>query len=138
MNLRANLRSYLKSWPRQPFRARQVLVGGIVLLTLGLITDLRGLPSWGSRNHGTCAQIMQAKARLSREQLEQFLTVSEGVPQAQILAVIKDPYCKLEGLKTAAGTIVDRHVYPLAFDPQTWVVVKYEGQRYIGYEFKVR
>jgi hypothetical protein len=130
--------SYLKFWPRPHFSARQLLLGGIALLTLGLITDLQGLPSWGSRNNSTCAQIMQTKATLSREQLEQFLAMSEGVPQSQLLTVIKDPYCKLAGIKTTAGTIVDRHVYPLAFDPQTWVVVKYEGQRYIGYEFKVR
>ena len=132
------LRAYLSSWPRPHFRTRQLLLGGIALLTLGLVTDRQHLPSWGSSDSGTCAQIMQAKATLSREQLEQFLGIPEGAPQAKLLTVIQDPYCKLAGVKNPSGTIVDRHVYPLAFDPQTWVIVKYEGQRYVGYEFKVR
>ncbi|WP_179228673.1 hypothetical protein [Leptolyngbya ohadii] len=53
---------------------------------------------------------MEANANviISREQLAQFLTISE------------------------------RAVYPLAFDRQTWLVVLYEGEEYAGYQFRVQ
>jgi hypothetical protein len=140
MSLRSvNLRSVnLRSWRPPRFTARQLLLGGIALLTLGLLTDLQGLPSLGSRNRDACEQVLQPQAVLSREKLAQLLALSEGVPQAKVLAILPNPYCKLPGEKGLGDRLIDRQAYRLAFDPQTWVVVRYDADRYIGYEFKVR
>jgi hypothetical protein len=127
----------LKALRRPHFSPRQLLLGGIALLTLGLVTDLRGLPSFGNRNSGTCEQMIQAKSTLSRDQLAQLLKLPEGASQAQVLALLQPPYCKLAATN-AAGVAIDRQAYPLAFDLQTWLVVQYEGEKYVGYEFKLR
>ena len=127
----------LKSLRLSQLSQRRLLAGGLVLVTLGLITDLYGLPSLDSRS-SNCTQIVQAKTALTREQLMQFLALPKGAKSSQILSLINAPYCKLAGVTSATGGMVDRQAYPLTFDPQTWMVVKYEGEQYVGYEFKIR
>jgi hypothetical protein len=48
------------------------------------------------------------------------------------------PYCRLSELEVRAGVRAQREAYPLAFDPQTWFVVLYEGDQYTGYSFSFR
>jgi hypothetical protein len=128
-----------KFWQFRPWDPRKLLLGLVALLTLGLLTDLQGLPSFGNRGGGqACHQIIQPKAVLSREQLAQFLTIPEGADQTRVRQVIKQPYCKLANLQVRAHALSDHEAYPLAFDPQTWLVVLYEGNQYVGYDFKVR
>ncbi|MEL6814895.1 MAG: hypothetical protein AAFP03_08780 [Cyanobacteria bacterium J06598_3] len=35
----------------------------------------------------------------------------------------------------SAPAVIEREAYPLAFDPQAWVVVRYAGGEYAGYDF---
>ena len=37
-----------------------------------------------------------------------------------------------------AGVSAERAAYPLAFDPNTWLVVLYEDEEYVGYGFKLQ
>lgn len=73
---------------------------------------------------------------ISREQLAQFLAISERDSKARVEQVLQAPYCQLPSLEIRAGTASERAVYPLAFDPQTWLVVLYEGDEYAGYQFR--
>jgi hypothetical protein len=44
----------------------------------------------------------------------------------------------LASLQIRAGATSLREAYPLEFDPQTWLVLLYEGDQYTGYRFATR
>lgn len=123
----------------QGFSSRQLLAGGSVLLALGMLVDMRGIPTIvGRRSNETCTQVVQPQASLSRQQLAKLLTVPEGQNKTRIRAIAKEPYCKLDSLEIRAGATSEREAYRLDFDPQTWLVVLYEGEQYAGYRFSIR
>lgn len=117
---------------------KYMLAGGSVVAALGLLVDPRGImPNFSSASE-MCQEIVQAKSVLSREQLSQLLSVPEGASRDQLRQVMNAPYCRLSNLEVRAGVTAQREAYPLAFDPQTWFVVLYEGDQYIGYAFSFR
>jgi hypothetical protein len=81
---------------------------------------------------------VQPKSVLSREQLSRLLAVPERSNQKQVRQVVSKPFCKLQNLQVRAGVTAEREAYPLAFDPNTWLVVLYEGDEYAGYSFSFR
>jgi hypothetical protein len=120
------------------FNLKQLLAGGAALLSLGLFFDLGGLPSLGRKKAEVCQQILQSQAKLSKQQLAKLLTVPEGDSKNKIRQIAKEPYCQLSSLQIRTGAPAEREVYPLAFDPQTQLVILYEGEQYAGYRFMVR
>jgi hypothetical protein len=52
--------------------------------------------------------------------------------------VVEKPYCKLQNIQVRKDATAQREAYPLAFDPETWLVVLYEGEEYAGYSFSFR
>lgn len=117
---------------------KYMLAGGSVVAALGLLGDPRGLMPSLPTAREPCQEIVQAKSVLSREQLSQLLSVPEGSSKDQVRQVMNAPYCRLSNLEVRAGMTAQREAYPLAFDPQTWFVVLYEGDQYIGYSFSFR
>jgi hypothetical protein len=81
---------------------------------------------------------VQSTAILSREQLSRFLSVPERSSKAQVRQVMKEPYCQLPPVDVRSGVSSRREAYPLAFDTQTWLIVLYEGDEYVGYTFSFR
>ncbi|ESA34212.1 hypothetical protein N836_18360 [Leptolyngbya sp. Heron Island J] len=79
----------------------------------------------------TCQTMANADQRLSRAQLTQFLSIAQNSSQANVHETIAPPYCVL----SKAHEANQREAYPLAFDPETWFVVKYEQGLYKGYDF---
>jgi hypothetical protein len=120
--------------------SKRVLASGVALLTLGLLVDQYSLPSWGKRKSvgESCQQVVNAKVALSQKQLVQLLAIPEGDKKERIQEVVKEPYCKLEGLQIRAGATAQREAYPLEFDQQTWLVLLYEGDQYTGYRLAGR
>lgn len=90
-----------------------------------------------SRNR-QCQEMVQSSSVLSRQQLTQLLTVPERSPKAQVSTIVSEPYCRMPSLKIRAGVNAVREAYPLEFDPDTWIVVLYEGDEYVGYRFNAR
>lgn len=120
------------------FNLKQLLAGGAALLALGLFLDLGNLPSFRTKqSHEDCQQILQPKAKLSRQQLAKLLTVPEGDAKNKIRTIIQEPYCTLSALQVRAGVPAEREAYLLEFAPQTRLVVLYEGDQYAGYRFLV-
>ncbi|HEY9859579.1 MAG TPA: hypothetical protein V6D16_08740 [Candidatus Obscuribacterales bacterium] len=116
---------------------KPLLVGGFVVAVLSLLLDLHGVVK--AKNHGeVCQEIVQSKATLSREQLAQLLTIPERDRKNKVQGILKAPYCKLPKLEVRAGVSAEREAYPLEFDPQTWLVILYEGDEYAGYRFSFR
>ena len=114
-----------------------LVAGGCILSALALMTDVHSLmPS--SSSVPLCQTVVQPDSILSRETLAQLLAVSERSPKASVQQVISEPYCQLPALELRAGVAAEREAYPLAFDPDTWFVVLYEGNEYAGYDFSFR
>jgi hypothetical protein len=115
-----------------------MLAGGSVVAALGLMADLNGLLPKSAPAKEICQEVIEPKAVLSRDKLAQLLAVSEGAPRSQVQQVVQSPYCRLPDVQVRAGATTQREAYPLAFDPQTWFVVSYEGDTYAGYSFSFR
>lgn len=86
----------------------------------------------------TCIRQEQPKALISRDQIEKLVGTELQAPKAAVHEFLSTPYCVLSPGKTEKGLIAEREAYPLAFDPQTWLVVLYDGDRYVGYDFRFR
>ncbi|MEO0867873.1 MAG: hypothetical protein AAFY17_05370 [Cyanobacteria bacterium J06642_11] len=79
----------------------------------------------------TCQQMVNKEQRLSREQLTQFIPLSQGTAQEIVHDTIAPPYCALSKSQQSQ----QQEAYPLAFDPETWFVVNYAQGNYTGYDF---
>jgi hypothetical protein len=121
-------------------RVQRLLAGGSALLALVLMLDIGGLPSFGLRKTAgeACKESVQPTAKLSRQQLAKLLTIPEGDRKQRVQEILKTPFCKLADLQVRAGATAQREAYPLEFDPQTWLVILYEGDQYVGYRFNPR
>ncbi|WP_421659350.1 hypothetical protein [Leptothermofonsia sp. ETS-13] len=119
---------------------KQVVAGGAALLAVGLLMDFHALPSLGSRRsvRESCQRLVQSQAKLSKAQLTRLLTVPEGDRKQKVREILRDPYCELSSLQIRVGVPAQREAYPLEFDPQTWLVVLYEGDQYAGYRISDR
>ncbi|NER32573.1 MAG: hypothetical protein F6J93_00580 [Oscillatoria sp. SIO1A7] len=119
--------------------SKQLLVGGLLLATGSLLLlNLRTkIPQKSKLDPELfCEEMVLPKAELSGEQLAKLLTVPEPSARSKVQEVVKQPYCRLPSLSVRAGAITERDAYPLAFDTQTWLVILYEGENYVGYGFK--
>jgi hypothetical protein len=114
-----------------------LLAGGLMFALVSLLMDMRGMiPQAKTANHHeACQGTVNSGVLISREQLAQLLTVPERDSQTRVRDILKEPYCQLPSLQVRAGVAAEREVYPLAFDPQTRLVILYEGDEYAGYRF---
>lgn len=115
-----------------------LLIGSALIAAIGLTLTQPEVapPSRGPDPSLFCQEIVQPKATVSREQLAKLLTVPERGDRSQVQNIVKQPYCRMPSLSIRAGTMTERDAYPLASDPQTWIVILYEGKTYVGYGFK--
>lgn len=123
---------------RKPKRKRAgvFLAGGSILAAGLLFVDLHGVKPDAPQS--VCQQVIQAQSVLSRDELAKLLNVRERSSKSAVRSIVSEPYCKLAPIEIRAGVQADREAYPLAFDPNTWLVVLYEGDEYAGYDFAIR
>ena len=128
-----------------PQSQRILLVGGWLVALFTVAMNLGVSQSGGVNtrsvnaraiNPTLCQTVVQPNAALSRQQLIQVLTVPERSSQAKIREQLAQPYCQLPELEVRAGVHAQREAYPLAFDPQTWLVLLFEEEEYAGYAFQ--
>lgn len=121
-----------------PIKPEPLLVGGALFAAIGLaISQVENVPLNRVPNPDLfCQEIVQPKAKVSREQLAQLLTVPERGARPKVQGIVKEPYCRMSNVTIRAGATTERVAYPLATDPQTWLVILYEGETYVGYGFK--
>ncbi|NEQ32725.1 MAG: hypothetical protein F6K04_17255 [Leptolyngbya sp. SIO4C5] len=125
--------------PAQPLILKPFLAGGLMFAIVGLFFDFQGVRTLFSAAKTDTAQqcetVVQAQAKLSRETLAQLLTIPERDPKAKVRELVAEPYCQLPELQVRSGVVAEREAYPLAFDPQTRLVILYENDEYAGYRF---
>lgn len=109
--------------------------GMLALAALVVIPQVNTAPAVPSN---VCQERVQGQAVLSRQALGQLLTIPERASRDQVRQVVEEPYCLLPEAEIRAGVMAEREAYPLAFDPQTWVVILYEEGEYAGYDFDFR
>ncbi len=123
--------------PRSDGRRPVLAVGGVALAALAVVPNdqlakLRQ-PSAAelARSASTCQTVLESDRRLSRQQLSQFLKMSAPTSRGAVHQAIQPPYCILG----SDGSDAEREAYPMAFDPNTWLVVRYEQGTYQDYDF---
>ena len=114
---------------------KYMLAGGTVAAALGLLFEPQTLLAKIAPTKDICQEIIQPQAVLSRDRLSQLLTLPEQASRESVRQVMQSPYCRLTNQQTPEGTTTQREVYPLAFDPQTWLIVTYAGDKFAGYSF---
>ncbi len=121
-------------------KPRQMLMAGgsVVALAALLIAPNLGKDQVQESSPFACVKLEQTQSLVSRDQLKTLLDTDLQAPKATVQKLLKQPYCVMSPGKTEAGQPADREAYPLEFDPQTWLVVLYEGDRYAGYDFRFR
>lgn len=127
-----------RSHPPRRQRGRQpgkfILAGGSMLALAAVLVNpgAKAPPTDGD----VCQQQIESRTVLSRDQLSELLAAPESSSKSQIRKIVNDPYCILSPANVQAGVEADREAYPLAFDPQTWLIVLYQNDEYAGYDFK--
>ncbi|MEA5466852.1 hypothetical protein [Leptothoe sp. PORK10 BA2] len=120
------------------WRSRYFMAAGWGMAAVGLLLNAgHYLKADATPVHGkdNCQKIVQSSAVLSREQLGQILTVPERSNQQTVRDIVAEPYCQLPSIEIREGVTATREVYPLAFEPSTWLVMLYEGEEYAGFSF---
>lgn len=118
-----------------PHRKKVLWAGGAITL-LAMATILPTQVSSQAIPDQSCEQVVKSGAEISRGQIAQLLTVTEGTRKAAVRQAISDPYCTLPTVTAEdSDASVEREAYPLAFDPEAWVVLSYESGSYAGYDF---
>jgi hypothetical protein len=129
--------------PAPRYSIKPLLAGGLMFALVGLLFDVQGIKTFLSKppiitpahKQTACPSVVQDDARLSREQLAQLLTIPERDPKSRVRQVVNEPYCQYPTLKIRSGVEAEREAYPLAFDPNTTLVILYENDEYAGYRF---
>ncbi len=129
---------WLKQLKLPKLKLEQLLISGAVVAVIGLVLTQPKVapPNIGPDPNQFCQEIVQPKALITREQLAKLLTIPERDKRAKVQGIIKQPYCKMPSVSIRAGATTEREAYPLASEPQTWLVVAYEGGTYVGYGLK--
>lgn len=84
-----------------------------------------------------CRTAAQLENDLSRDQLAQLRQLEDQPNKSELQNLLGEPYCQI-GSVEQGGEKVTGEAYPLAFDPQTWLVVLYQEDTYVGYQFEFR
>lgn len=132
---------------------KPLLAGGLMFALIGILLDINGVKTllsgpfrWSnnasqnpsiSRLAQECETEIVDSAQLSREQLLKLLAIPERDSKERVRQVVQSPYCQLSSLDIRAGVKAEREAYPLAFDPETTLVILYENDEYAGYRFKL-
>jgi hypothetical protein len=137
-----------KNKKQTPITSRKALWASGSAATLALLAIVPGAKTSQAIANATCQQVIKSGAEISRSQLSSLLAVPKGASPAAVRQVINEPYCLLpatnevkgqsvkgQSAKDAPQKVATREAYPLAFDPEAWVVVNYDSGTYVDYDF---
>ncbi|MEA5466019.1 hypothetical protein [Leptothoe sp. PORK10 BA2] len=119
---------------------KPLVAASLTMILAALLVDFDSLTTVFSSpttlgQQSDCKTVVSNEAQLSREQLATLLTIPERDAKTRVRQVVSEPYCQLPTLKIRSGVDAEREAYPLAFDPDTTLVILYENDEYAGYRF---
>ena len=131
---------------RSLFSKKTAWIGiGAIALSLLAVVPMR--VDSESIDFSSCEKKVKPTGEISRGQMTALLALPAGANKAAVRQVVDEPYCTLPGISAAEAAVAkaegseaiagaEREAYPLAFDPEAWVVVAYaDGGEYLGYDF---
>lgn len=127
-----------------PFRLspfNMFLLGALVVTLFGLMVDVQRSgtdAATSDRHYEGCTGEVRSDVQLSQEQLAQILTIPERDAKANIRQIVAEPYCILPPIEVRSGVQSEREAYPLAFNPDAWLVILYEGDEYAGHRISIQ
>lgn len=129
----------------EKFNSNQMLAGVAGVLALGIFLQAMGLPSFGSKEAALeCQGTVQSQQTVSEDHIAKLILLKTGDSKETVRKALKEPYCILPKLSIRSGTPTEREAYRVASDAlerstsQTFIVVSYEGNQYLGYKFWIR
>ncbi|MEO0646998.1 MAG: hypothetical protein AAFZ17_12695 [Cyanobacteria bacterium J06650_10] len=135
---------------------RKVLWAGGAITLLAMATILPTQVSSQAIADNNCEKVVKSGAEVSRGQLSSLSSIPQGSTKEAVQQVLAEPYCTLPALampKTKAEDtdeptlsespsellsselLIERDAYPLAFDPEAWLVLSYHNGEYQAYDF---
>jgi len=119
---------------------KSLVAGGVIIVAALVLLDVQSMRGWLSRsqpqvNEKSCNELVQTEAKLSRAQLAELLTIPERDSKARVREIVAEPYCRLASLNVRGDVEAEREAYPLAFAPETQLVILYENDEYAGFRF---
>lgn len=131
---------------------RKALLASGAAATLMVAVVLPDQVSSEAIAQSNCLEVIQSGAEMSRGEISTLITLPVGSPKQSVRQAISEPYCTLPIETTEAAKKQDakssseqgvsasteREAYPLAFDPEVWVVLNYESGKYTSYDFVFR
>lgn len=119
---------------------KSLVAGGVVIVAALVLIDVQDMRGWLARsqpqvNEKSCSEFVQTEAKLSREQLAELLTIPERDSKERVREIVAEPYCRLASLNVRGDVQAEREAYPLAFAPETQLVILYENDEYAGFRF---
>ncbi len=125
------------SWPLSAQKRKALLASGAVA-TLMVAVILPDRVSSEAIAQSDCQQVIQSGAEMSRGEISALIALPLKSPKQTVYQAVSEPYCTLP-TETAAEkpeqSVTEREAYPLAFDPEVWMVLDYEAEKYVGYDF---
>jgi hypothetical protein len=123
-------------------RQKQVLVAGGSMLALATLVVA---PSMNRADQGlttgaadVCIKQVNKQSLVSRDELKAILELDANAPKTKVQEIVDQPHCVLEARAGEDGVQVEREAYPLEFDPQTWIILQYQGEAFTGFDFSFR
>lgn len=118
-------------------------VGTIALSLLAVVPFRVGSESI---DLSSCEKKIKPTGQISRGQMSALLALPMGATEEAVRRVVDEPYCTLPAISKTTATAkseseraivgAQREAYPLAFDPEAWVVIAYsDAGEYLGYDF---
>ncbi|MEM8504522.1 MAG: hypothetical protein AAF716_15370 [Cyanobacteria bacterium P01_D01_bin.1] len=131
---------------------RKALLASGAAATLMVAVVLPDQVSSEAIAQSNCLEVIQSGAEMSRGEISTLITLPVGSPKQSVRQAISEPYCTLPIETTEAtekqdakssseqgvSASTEREAYPLAFDPEVWVVLNYESGKYTSYDFVFR
>ncbi len=127
---------------------RKALIASGAVATLVVAIILPDQVSSEAIAQTNCLEVVQSGAEMSRDEISSLITLPVGSPKQSVRQAMSEPYCTLPTESTdenaaaqnateaqTASSNAEREAYPLAFDPEVWIVLNYEAEKYIGYDF---
>lgn len=83
-----------------------------------------------------CIHSPNSQVRITRAQIEQLLQIQPPAADTAIVGIVGNvAYCQLSNVPHISGIPLRRYAYPCAFDPETWLILEFQGSEYIGFDF---
>jgi hypothetical protein len=129
----------------EKLKSNQLLAGIAGILAIGIFIEAMGLPSFGSKEAALeCQGAVKSNVTVSQDNLAKLIQFKTGDSKDAVRKVLKEPYCTLPKIAIRTGMQTEREAYRVASDAlekttsQTYIVVSYEGDQYLGYKFWIR